>query len=61
MSFPKYAVSEAIVLHIVYNCEFLPEYAKKSGGSEKGDVWNLGSLIVPLCLGLRVGVMVRKS
>ena len=28
--------------------EVLSENAKKSGGSEKSQVWNLGSLIVPL-------------
>ena len=44
LSFQKYAVSEGIVLHVVYYCEFLLECAKKSGGS----VWILGSLIVPL-------------
>ena len=27
---------------------FLPEYAKKSRGSENSEVWNIGSLIVPL-------------
>ena len=31
LSFQKYAVSERIV-YVVYDNEFLPEYAKKSGG-----------------------------
>ena len=37
-----------IVALEVYYSEVLSEYAKKSRGSEKSEVWNLGSLIVPL-------------
>ena len=48
LPFIKYAVSEGIVLHVVYYSEYLPELTKKSGGLEKSEVWNLGSLIVPL-------------
>ena len=49
MSVQKYDVSEGIVLHVVYYSGFLPEIAKESRGSEKkSEVWNVGSLKVPL-------------
>ena len=42
-----------IVAYVIYYSEVLCEYAKKKkkknlGGSEKSEVWNVGSLIVAL-------------
>ena len=45
--FPKYAFSEGIVVKIIYYSEVISEYAKNLGFG-KGEIWNLGSLIVPL-------------
>ena len=37
------------LLHtVIYYREVLSVYAKKSKGSEKSELWNLGSLRVPL-------------
>ena len=38
------------LLNVIYYTEVLSGYANKSGGSEKSEVWNLGSLIVPLII-----------
>ena len=49
VSFPKYAVFKRIVVYVSYYSEVLFEYTKKSGrGSEKSEVWNERSRIVPL-------------
>ena len=46
LSLQKYAAFERTVVYISYYSEVLSEYAEKSGGAEKSEVWNGWSLIV---------------
>ena len=48
LSLQKYVVSKRVIVQVSYYSRVLSEYANKSGGLEKSEIWNGWLLIIPL-------------